>query len=157
MNVLAAKKTFPCYRNEQGVVIFSAENIPLSATEIERKNVYRICFNGVIDKEAFDCTYISYKRRNRTLRPKDLRKPDCFATSCFADLNDALVKKEAWSGNNPSLIIAIGDITKDSGVSCTDESLKNNGNNSHINWWIYLEYEPHKHFKLFEEMKTNEK
>ena len=151
MPISTAQKTFPCYRNEKGDVIFSEEDIPSCAKKVERKGVYRLCFKGIVDEEAFQCSYTNKIDRGITMRPRELKRPTCFATSCFSKKNDALVKRSAWISNNPLLVIAVGNITVDSGVSCTDHELNNDDNYSHINWWIYREYNASNDFSKCEE------
>jgi len=153
MNKTQAVKTFPCYKNNKGKIIFSEENLPPCAAEIERKNVYRLCLNGKINKEAFDCTYINKKKKKLTIRDDSLSDAGTFSTSCCYELKEIIKKQAMFTKNNPKAIIAIGDIEKESGYSCTDREWKTK-KNSHIHWWIYLESKPYQH--NFKEYKHEE-
>lgn len=149
MNEVLVRNTIPCYKDKDGTVIFSQNDLPTCAKDVERLSVYRLCLNGVIDSDAFECTYVSKQKNNLTIRDEELSNPTTFSTSCFSLLKDIKKKQALFTKNHPSVVVAVGDILEGFGRSCFDKELKPKTKSSHINWWIYSEAEPHNCFKEF--------
>ena len=149
MDVEKAKRTFPCYKDASGSVIFDKTKLPPQAKQQEITTVYRICRNGIVDANAFLSSYCDVHNKDM-----DLSDPSSFSTSCFEVIKDAKKRLAFFSKKNPQAIIAKGYIKSESGYTLrnNDKVPKPKGKSSHIDWWIFVEEEPWSYFK---ELKTD--
>lgn len=143
MNSEKVSKSFPCYRNAAGEVIFDINKLPKNAKQQEIKEVYRVCKKGKIDAEAFCCTY-EEGIHNKEI---DIKDPSTFSTSCYDKPKDAKRLCKCIKKWNPSPVIAKGYITYDSGYSLRDIDKFPPKKGSHIDWWIFDEEQPENYFE----------
>ena len=85
MNSGKIKKSFPCYRNAIGEVIFDHNMLPDNAIQQNIEEVYRVCKKGKINVEAFLSSY-EEGIHNKDI---DISNPSTFSTSCFEKPKDA--------------------------------------------------------------------
>lgn len=141
MDIEKAKKVFPKFFENFGY------KIPEGAKE-ENIEVYRLCLNGVIDREAFIGTYetIFIKKTNKNKDvPKDSTNPSHYSTSCFEKKKDARRKLICFTKYFPKVIMAKGITAKECGP-CQRTKDREKINTSHIDWWIYENSHPEKYF-----------
>ncbi len=148
MDVEKAKRTFPCYKDERGSVIFDSTKLPKQAKMQDIATAYRICRNGIVDDKAFLPSYCDVHSKDM-----DLSDPSSFSTSCFECVREAKKRLAFFGSKNPQAIIAQGYINSESGYTLrhNDKEPKPKKRSSHIDWWIYEEEEPWSYFK---EVKT---
>ncbi len=147
MNSEKVKKSFPCYRNAAGEVIFDSSKLPDNAKQQNIEEVFRICKKGKIDAEAFHSTY-EEGTHNKDI---DLNDPSTFSTSCFEKLKDAKRLFKCIKKWNPSPVIAKGHIAYDSGFSLCDKDRFMPKKGSHVDWWIFCGEHPENYFEEWSE------
>lgn len=149
MDAEKANRTFPCYRDKNGNVIFDKSKLPIQAEQQDIAAAYRICRNGIVDSKAFLPTFLDVHSKDL-----DLTNPSSFSTSCFERLKEAKKRLAFFGTKNPKAIIAEGSIKSESGYTLRhkDKVSKPSKASSHIDWWIYEEEEPWSYFK---EIKTD--
>lgn len=144
-----AEKLFPSFFSN-----FNYE-LPEGAKE-EEINVYRICINGYINREAFISSYESVVIKQIS-ENKDIYEGSTdvshYSTSCFEKARDAKRIFKCLSRHYPQPIIAKGVTSKDCGP-CQRTKEREGGKTSHVDWWIYKDSHPEKYF---EEVDINEK
>lgn len=137
------KKTFPCYRNDDGKILFDQSMLPEEAIQQDFDVVFRLCLNGKVNHEAFLCTYLDpFNNRDKT---KDLDKASTFSTSCKKKINEIRRLKACMQKNQPKAVVAKGKISADSGYSYYKKK------KDHIDWWIFEEEKPEEYFYIYEE------
>ena len=147
MNEEKAKKSFPCYRNAAGKVIFDHSKLPANAKQQDIEEVYRVCKKGKIDAEAFLSSY----EEGLHNKDMDLDDPSTFSTSCFEKLRDAKLLCKCIKKWNPSPVIAKGHIVYDSGFSLRDKDKAIPKKGSHVDWWIFDGEHPENYFEEWSE------
>lgn len=147
MDIETAKNVFPCYKDNNGKVLFDINNLPPEATMKHIENVYRFCLWGKIDKKAFQCTYLT--KEEICCKDLDYDNYGTFSTSCYGKLRDVKKKFICFTRHEPEAIVAIGTITPESGYSCEDKLLRDT-KSSHIHWWIFEDASPWESFKKFD-------
>ena len=110
--------TFPaCFPSDFGERI-----LPKDLPKIEL-HVYRICTNGIINKDAFMSTFeeILLGRKPRPMKwEKMLDDPSTYSTSCDTDLRGIKNVMKCLKKYYPAPIISSGDATFLHGPASTD-------------------------------------
>lgn len=141
------KRTFPCYRNADGTILFDKSMLPVAAQQQDFENVYRLCLNGKLNSDSFLCTYLD----KFNIRDRDLSDSGTFSTSCFNKIRGVKQCLKFMRRNHPNVIVAKGSIKIDSGFSYLDKP-----KTGHIHWWIFVEEKPEDYFSIIKEGELNE-
>lgn len=144
MDAEKAKRTFPCYKDENGKVIFDRTKLPQEAKMQDIATAYRVCRNGMVDSNAFLPSYLDVHNKET-----DITNPSTFSTSCFESFKEAKKRLAFFGSKNPQAILAKGSISAESGYTLRrkDKLPKPKNNKSHIDWWIFEGEEPWTYFK----------
>lgn len=137
------KKTFPCYRDSYGTILFNQSMLPKEAIQQDFDEVFRLCLNGEVNHDAFLCTYLDpFNNRDKS---KELDNCSTFSTSCKKKYNGIRRLKVCMQKNHPKAVVAKGRISADSGYSYYKKK------EDHIDWWIFEEEKPEEYFFIYEE------
>ena len=142
------KKTFPCYRNVEGDILFNQSMLPEEAIQQSFEKVYRLCLNGELTHDSFLCTYMEHNN----IRDRQLNEFGTFSTSCYNKTRGIKRCLKCMRRNYPKVVIAKGSIKNDSGFSYLDKPKE-----GHIHWWIFVEEKPEDYFSIIEEGELDEK
>ena len=122
---------------------FETDILPQSIPEITLF-VYRICTNGIINKESFLSTYeeVVSNRRPVPLNWGDiLNNPSTYSTSCDTELKPIKNILKCLKRYYPKPIIAEGTATFEYGpLQCTRE--RTGEKTTHVDWWIFADGDP---------------
>lgn len=133
------KKKFPSY--------FENFQLPEGARE-QRFEVFRACKTQKVDRESFTPTF----EENECLDcdGDDLSDPGLYSLSTYGKPKD--IKRFANTNHQfrPPYKIAKGITEPTCGLSQITKERKPKRKDSHIDWWIYENAEPHQHFELIE-------
>lgn len=122
--------------------------------KFENRSVYRIIKSGIINRESFISTFEEIRRGLIPAKKNmSLNEADIYSTSCFVDYSDAEYILKLMMRHYPTPFIATGVTESTCGPSQLTSERKN-VNTTHVDWWIYDETQPHKHF---EEVKKDER
>ena len=116
--------------------------------------VYRVARNGIINRDAFLSSFQEYKfdivpNRDIALMLQEGRCDiGAYSTCCFEDKNQANKVLEMIKKHSDGPIMLKGSIVPDSGLSMrtADSKSKRNAKKSHIDWWIYSDFDPSGNF-----------
>lgn len=136
------KKIFPSY--------FSNFELPEAARE-ERILVYRACKTNKIEKASFLNTY---EENGGEIDLDDPTNPSKYSLSTYEKPND--VKRFALyqRGLIPPFKIARGYTDPKHGlVLRTKERSNKKKKDSHVDWWLYIDAQPHTEFELIDDFK----
>lgn len=126
---------------------FERDILPKGAKPVNR-HVYRLIKSGKIDRSGFLSTFEEVKS-GAVPPPKrglDLSAPETYSTSCFEDYQDIEYLLDIFMRHYPRVFVAEGETHASCGPSQrTSERRKKE--DSHVDWWIYNDAEPHKFFK----------
>lgn len=121
-------------------------------------DVYRICRQGVVNRDAFASTYESRPDLRKKEKRQDVVNRDAYrledidvglySTSCFTKIKDIKRIFNAMAKTTPKQIVAKG-VTDPQCGPCLDSS---STTSSHVHWWLYKDSHPEHFFK-----KTNVK
>lgn len=131
---------------------FETDILPEEAKE-ENKSVYRVIKYGEINRESFISTYEEIQRK--LIPPKrkmKLKDPGIYSTSCNIEYSEVEYALNMFMRHHPKVFIAKGE-TEGSCGPCQLTSEREKRNDTHVDWWIYEESEPHLYF---EEVKKDE-
>lgn len=112
--------------------------------------VYRVARSGIINRDAFLSSFQEHKfgivqHRDIALM---LQQGQCnigaYSTSCFEDKNQANKVLQMIKKYSDGPILLKGKIVPDSGLSMrtADSKSKRKAGSSHIDWWIYSDFDP---------------
>lgn len=114
--------------------------------------VYRLCLNGILNREAFLSTY---ELVHLGLRPKSedweerLNDPGTYSTSCFKKRRDIANNLKVMKRHHPSPIVVYGMATSDYGpLQETKERIPTKS--SHVDWWLFKKADPSSDFEEVE-------
>ena len=125
---------------------FREKLLKLGAKEQELK-VFRICKSGLINEDAFVGTMEESLRKGKH---RKFRNPDDvgnYSTSCHLKISDSRKILQHALRNPPHAIIAEGIIKPEKGLSQITAERKTDCTDSHVDWWIYVDAQPHLDFK----------
>ena len=119
--------------------------------------VFRICRNGVVNRDSFVSTvqdpYQGIKNKNLVNRDLVLSNNDNidishYSTSCFEELSDVNRIFGAMQKTTPKQIIAKGITDPSCGLSLRSKMSRSRKKNkgSHVDWWIYKDANPEDFF-----------
>lgn len=123
--------------------------------------VYRICNDGIINRDAFNSSFVDNKNRINT--KKGLINRDAvlienignYSTSCFEDYKEIKRTLRMMQKYHPEPIIAQGVTDPGCGLSLRiTESKFRKRRGSHVDWWIYENTTPQNYFNAY--MKEGE-
>ena len=124
---------------------FEKDILPKGAKE-ESKPVYRIIKYGTINRESFISTYEEMQRglipRKKRANPKD---PGLYSTSCNMEYSEAQYVLSLLMRHKPAAFIAKGK-TEGTCGPCQLTSEREKRQDTHVDWWIYDDAEPHTYF-----------
>lgn len=115
-------------------------------------NVYRICRNGTINRDAFLSSYEdglqnkhhdAHSFANRDVYNLSRSDLSLYSTSCFQNYKDVKRILGAMAKTTPMQIVAQGTTNPQCGPCLAST------NNSHVDWWIYKDAHPECHFHEF--------
>lgn len=140
MDINKAEKIFPNF--------FKNFKMPVGA-KCENINVYRLCFWGEIDRQAF---YGSYEAQAKGLISiknisEDSDDPGQYSTSCFENIRDIKKMKKLFSRHYPEVIVAYGTTEKSCGPHQRTIERESDRRDSHVDWWIYENSDPQNYFR----------
>jgi len=155
MEEVKKDKGFPnCFPTD-----FREKILPKGAAE-QKLEVYRVCKWGRIERQAFLSTYEETelglrppKRGDNKAIEKWRNNPGTYSTSCNVEYYEACRVLDLFMRNYPEPIISKGEIQPDLGPSQLTKE-RGGEDNSHVDWWIYKDTEPH---MSFEEVESDEK
>ncbi len=137
-----SNKRFPeCF--PQG---FHDKLLAVGAKEQELK-VFRICKSGLINEDAFVGTMEESLRRGKRRKFRDPDDVGNYSTSCHLKISDSRKILQHALRNPPHAIIAEGTIRPEKGLSQITAERKAECLDSHVDWWIYVDAQPHLDFK----------
>ena len=113
--------------------------------------VYRICKYGKLDEMAFLSTF---EETVRKLRKGKLIENDVgsYSTSCHQDIKDSQrLLKFTLRRPFPKAFIAKGVIKEEKGLVQLTSERNSNCSDSHVDWWIYANAQPHLDFKVVDD------
>lgn len=130
---------------------FESEILPEGIQDITLF-VYRICTNGIINKDAFLSTFeeVQLERKPKPMRwNKKLKDPSTYSTSCNTSLASIKNVLKCLKAYYPVPIIAQGTATFRYGpLQCTSE--RTGEETTHVDWWLYADADPSGEFALCE-------
>lgn len=122
--------------------------------------VYRVCRNGLVNRDAFNSTFQEKPNRKRRIssvvvnRDAILNSNEVidigeYSTSVFENLKPAKRIITSMSKYTPEQIVAKGTTNPACGLSMRTEESKSKRNctKSHIDWWIYENSNPEDYFE----------
>lgn len=143
INIEQAKRVFPLYMKQ---ITLPAEAKP------EAIKVYRICKTGKVEPESFLTTYVEYERKN-SLGALNLLDVASYSLSCWEKAKDARRYLIFFTKKAPKAIASAGITAESCGIVQRTRERQNKNAKSHVDWWLYEDALPHKHFK---EVNLNE-
>lgn len=138
MTIEEMQKRFPCYFKNFNY------NIPPAAIEQEFV-VYRACKTRNIEKASFLNTY--EENGKNVISGCSLEDPQQYCLSTYTKLKDIKRFVVVTGKYNPPFALAKGITSPTCGLSCKTSDWKAT-KNSHVDWWLYSNAEPWKHFEL---------
>lgn len=137
------KRFFPDY--------FSRFEIPEGAKEQEIK-VYRACRTQLCDHGSFIPTF---EIQNFIYLMDQLEDdPGVYSLSTFEMAKDIKRFATLDSDLHKPYKIAIGKTAPECGLSQRTRERKRKYKGSHVDWWLYMNAEPWKHFKIIDDFDT---
>lgn len=134
------EKKFPSY--------FSNFELPKEA-KCQHIRVYRACKTETVDKESFLPTYEENGYNHGAHDPSD---PSVYALSTYEEPKDVKRFADLTKHYDPPYKIAIGKTEPDCGPSQrTRERKPKRKCNSHVDWWLYENANPHEHFNIIDD------
>lgn len=130
------RKKFPAYMD--------SIQLPDCAKEQEIV-VYRACPTRKIEKASFLNSYEENGFETLTGIPED--DPQQYCLSTFEKVKDLKRFVEIDGKYNPPMLLAKGITAPECGISCRTREWKPKQRSSHVDWWLYEDAEPWKHFK----------
>jgi len=134
------KKKFPKY--------FPVNKLPVGVKE-QNIEVYRMCKWGLVERKAFYSNYEEAEILGMKLKGYShehyLSDIDKHSVSSFEKQEDAKSRLKLFTRHKPKCIIAKGITSANCGPSQRTSERKK-CKDSHIDWWIYENAEPHLHF-----------
>lgn len=117
--------------------------------------VYRLCLDGILNREAFLSTYeltLLGKRPKGEDWDEKLKDPETYSTSCYIKLNELKQSLKTLRRYHPSPIIVYG--TASSAYGPLQKSKERTGKKtSHVDWWLYKNADPSGDFSEIEVSK----
>lgn len=120
-------------------------------------NVYRVCNNGIINRDAFNSSFTDNK--NKTIEGEGIVNRDAslsddlgvYSTSCFENSKEIERVLRMMQKHYPEPIIAQGVTDPSCGLSMrTKDSISRKKKGSHVDWWIYENTNPQDYFVIKE-------
>ena len=124
---------------------FETSILPNGARK-ENRHVYRVIKSGKIDRDAFISTYEEIQRG--LIPPKrkmNLNDPGLYSTSCNIEYTEAEYVLRLFMRHYPKPIIANGETEGECGPSQLTAD-REDVQGTHVDWWIYEESHPQRHF-----------
>lgn len=133
---------------------FETDILPSGLPDIEL-DVFRVCTNGVIDKNTFRSTYEEIIAGNKP-KPynwaKKIADPSTYSVSCNNTLDGVKNALKCLVLHFPDLFIIIGHASSKMGpLQKTADRVVSYPDQSHFDWWLYLDSDPSPNFKRYEE------
>lgn len=131
---------------------FEAEILPKGIEDIELF-VYRVCTNGIINKDSFLSTFeeIQLGKKPKLMNwTKQLKIPSTYSTSCDTSLNSIKNVLKCLKDYHPNPIIAKGTATFRYGP-LQRTSDRTGKETTHVDWWLYADADPSGDFALCED------
>lgn len=126
---------------------FETEILPKGIQNIELF-VYRICTNGIINKESFLSTFEEVQLGKKPMTKdweRRLKNPSTYSTSCDTNLDSIKNTLKCLKDYYPAPIIAQGTATFQHGpLQRTSE--RTGRETTHVDWWLYSEADPSEDF-----------
>ena len=130
---------------------FESEILPEDAKECKDKVYHVMKYNDPEDPSLdFLSTYeeIVVRKLHSRKKPLDLNDPSTYSTSCFLDKESALYLMDIFRLHYPRPYLAEGFTRAECGVSQkTYERTGDEGDKHHVDWWLYENSSPHRHFE----------
>lgn len=139
MNLEQIEKKFPS--------ALPIDKLPAGAKEIEIA-VYRLCITGEVEPNSFLPTFLDPAQKD--LKNLDHNDISYYSLSTFERENDIRkIYKFFRQKRSPRTIIAKGSTAASCGVA--QRTAERTGQrNSHVDWWLYEDAEPHRFFQPYE-------
>ena len=118
--------------------------------------VYRVARSGIINRDAFLSSFQERKlglvqHRDGFLMSQQANYDiGAYSTSCFEKKNRANKILQVIKKHSDGPVLLAGKIVPDSGLSMrtADSKSKRKAGESHIDWWIYSDFDPSGDFSL---------
>lgn len=111
--------------------------------------VFRACRTRTIEKESFLPTYVENGYKIEVGESE--HDPKQYSMSCSAKAKALKRFVAVDSRYQPPLLLAVGVTHPDCGVSCMTRDYlnetKQQRKSQHVDWWLYEDAEPWRHFK----------
>lgn len=121
------------------------------------ENVYRVAYMGIINRDAFLNSCEQSLRDNIHIRDSISSSDNYYdigdySTSCFENLAKVKSILKCMKKHREGPVLINGPITPESGYSMrtADSRTGRKAGRSHIDWWIYEQYDPSNLFTLTE-------
>lgn len=144
MDLNRAEKVFPNF--------FRNIELPKGA-KLQELKVYRFCFYGEINRDAFRGSYedcIIKKVISNKKIDENSKDPGHYSTSCFEDIKDIRKMKKLFTKHHPETIVAKGITNKECGPCQRTSERIPKRKDSHVDWWIYENSNPEDYFEKIE-------
>jgi hypothetical protein len=129
------------YLQKKFPISFPIERLPDGAKE-QDIDVYRICETGLVEQASFIPTYQTELAHTKGYDPND---PGSYSLSTYIKEKDVRGKLKCMKKYHPHPILAKGKTASSCGMSQITKDRKS-VRDSHVDWWLYEESQPHLHF-----------
>ena len=114
--------------------------------------VYRLCLDGILNRDAFLSTYeltVLNKRPKGANWEEDLKDPGTYSTSCDTNLKGLKNNLKVLKRYHPSPIIVHG-IARSAYGPLQKSADRTGERTSHVDWWLYKDADPSGDFSEIE-------